>query len=321
MNKRGKAIILVIVGLLIGGLLLTWSFRNVALADVIAVLTEQTKLLTFAIALVLYLLFFVVKAYRWAELLVSPTKVPFSQLFSLVLLGYVGSIFVPMQMGETIRSIVLKKRHKIPLASSLSGIGIEKLFDLASIALLMLMAALGSLLLTLDMQQALLMVGFILVAAVCVLWILLRFHRPILHYLDDRHLDTDVTKWRVKLSQAMTEFFSLLTQLRARIVAIVIQSLLMWMLMTASIYYVLISLGLDVSWPVAVLVLFCSALGLMLPTAPGFIGTIQAVFALALLPLGWQPEKVLAAAIAYNAMITLWPMLLAAIAGLFMVKR
>jgi uncharacterized membrane protein YbhN (UPF0104 family) len=81
---------------------------------------------------------------------------------------------------------------------------------------------------------------------------------------------------------------------------------------------VILAIGLELSWWMVFILLFYSAVGLMLPTAPGFIGTIQGMFVLALLPLGFEQPEVLAAAILYNAMITLFPLLLALFAAFYL---
>ena len=90
--------------------------------------------------------------------------------------------------------------------------------------------------------------------------------------------------------------------------------------MATTIYLVLLSVGIVLSWWVSTLVLLYSVVGLMLPTAPGYIGTIQAIFALALLPLAVNKETVLAASIIYNAIITLLPIALGIFILLFKIS-
>lgn len=78
--------------------------------------------------------------------------------------------------------------------------------------------------------------------------------------------------------------------------------------MLLSLWFCMKAVGLDISLPVASAVMFATVLGLWLPTAPGYVGTIQMAFVVVLLPLEIDRETILTASLLYNFLITIPPL-------------
>jgi len=80
-------------------------------------------------------------------------------------------------------------------------------------------------------------------------------------------------------------------------------SITQWLLIAATILFSLRAVGL-VPEPVAVTsVLLMSVVGVTLPTAPGYVGTVQAAFVLGLAPFGTGAANAVAASVVYNFLI------------------
>jgi uncharacterized membrane protein YbhN (UPF0104 family) len=92
---------------------------------------------------------------------------------------------------------------------------------------------------------------------------------------------------------------------------IAVVSFTMWLVMALCCLIALRTVDIGVGPVAAMFTLFCSVVGLALPTSPGFIGTIQIAFVVALVPFGVDRAEALAASVYYNALITV-PALIAA---------
>jgi len=79
----------------------------------------------------------------------------------------------------------------------------------------------------------------------------------------------------------------------------VAHSLLKWAACGAMVWVSLRAFGGSVSFSVSMIVIAVMALALTVPTAPGFVGAIQAAFVFALGPFGVAQETALAASVFY----------------------
>jgi uncharacterized protein (TIRG00374 family) len=70
-----------------------------------------------------------IRSLRWHYLLQPIKKIPTSEVFPVVAIGYMGNNIYPARAGELLRSIVLKQRYEIPIFSSLASIIVERIID------------------------------------------------------------------------------------------------------------------------------------------------------------------------------------------------
>ena len=271
-------------------------------------LLSSANLATLAVACLLYLGFFVFKAQRWQTLLSVHVNLRSTQLFPYVMLGYGGNVLLPMQLGEAGRGVLLARHQQLSATLVLSGIAAEKLFDLFAVTGFALLA-LGQLtLVSQDLLSSVFIVLSLLILCGLTLYWLLRPGNSLLAKLDELNGAGRLPGLMNQLSQAVAGVGAL----REKSFTVLFWTLGMWLCMLSALFCVCWAIQLPITWPVAILALFLSAVGLMLPTGPGFVGTIQAAFVLAMLPLGIEREGALAASLLYNLLITLPPLLLAA---------
>ena len=84
------------------------------------------------------------------------------------------------------------------------------------------------------------------------------------------------------------------------LLGIAITSLLQWFLMSACIYVSLQAVDISVPAYAAFIVLAATVLGVMVPAAPGFFGTLELTFVLALRPFSVEESRAMAAAVFYH---------------------
>jgi uncharacterized membrane protein YbhN (UPF0104 family) len=91
-------------------------------------------------------------------------------------------------------------------------------------------------------------------------------------------------------------------------------------MMSACVYLALLAVGVAAPASAAIVVLAVTVAGLTLPTGPGFVGTIQACFLVALTPYNVGAERAVSASFFYNLLITVPPLLLAGGFWLFIAR-
>ena len=123
-----------ILGLVIAGLALFLTFRNVSFHAIY----ESIRGLEYRylpLAVVLFFSSFAVRVYRWHYLCRPVKSIPPRRLFSPMMIGFMGNM-LPLRAGEFIRAYLLGKREDIGFSASFATIVVERIFDMASVLVL-----------------------------------------------------------------------------------------------------------------------------------------------------------------------------------------
>jgi uncharacterized protein (TIRG00374 family) len=125
LGNKAQFIIITVIGLLLLALVLVRvdlrrMLDTLAAADYVYLLP----------ALAAQMVFFVIKAWRWRYLFPSDRRVPFSTLFSTVLVGYFGNQIIGASSGELLRSIMLGQKGSWTKSATLGTIFVEKIWDI-----------------------------------------------------------------------------------------------------------------------------------------------------------------------------------------------
>lgn len=256
------------------------------------------------------------KAVRWAVLL-RPLRAarPLAprEVFPAVMIGFMANNLLPAHLGEFVRMYVLAREHGLKNTSVLSTIVLERTLDfLAVIAFLALsfqLVPLG------EDLKAIRTTGY-LIGAVCgaAFLLFLAFAlRPeaSLRAAEAclRSLERIARRGRragdapSRISKRVLELLALgidglrsLESLRA-VFAIALVTLVHWALNGLGLYLSALSFAPRVPLPAAAFLLSVTALGVTVPSAPGYLGTLQICFILALGPFGIPREEAFAASV------------------------
>ncbi len=304
---------MLLAGLAIGSAFLWVTLSQIQLSEVGRVLFEDARPGLAIPFLAIYVAFFWLKAVRWRLLLTPLTAVAARQLLPSIVIGYASNLLLPAQLGEVVRTYVLGKTMDVGNAPILATIVLERMFDfLAVLLLLALVMVSGDGQIAPTLKTAGYLVGgaaFTLLAVMLVVlfrmeWFVAVFRRMA------RVLPTRATESAlVRIEGAARGFQSIRNPwLLARIA---FASIVMWAIMAVGVYISLLALRIDTAFSAAVVALVFTVIGFALPAIPGYVGTIQLSFLLALRPYGIAPEPAVAASIYYHALITVPPLLAA----------
>lgn len=136
--KRNAAISL-IVGVIISALTLYLAFKNVPFSDLTSYVVSIDYLWILP-TVVVVLLSFVLRAYRWQVILKSTGEVSFWNAYHPLMIGFMINSVLPGRVGEAARPVILKKQEDIPFSTGLATVAAERVFDV--IIMIILFAAL-----------------------------------------------------------------------------------------------------------------------------------------------------------------------------------
>ncbi len=306
-NRRSLHLLL--LGLVVGGAAAWLVFGNTDVAGVLSILQHDTDITLILVAAITYGLFFLGKAVRWRYLLKPVLEISSLRLVPYVLIGYAGNVLLPFQAGEAGRGYLLSKHHEIGAAAALSGIALEKLLDFFALLLLLIWA-----LIAMDAPSplaerlSLSLAGVLTSAALCLIALLVK--PKVTAGIIDRALSygpQTFASWMAPRLHGAIDGLAALRQ-TSLVLKLVLASLVTWILMLVTLYLTISAVQLEVPLAVAILVLVLAAVGLALPTSPGFIGTLQAAFVLGMVPFGIKQEAAVAASLLYQFLTTVPPL-------------
>ena len=133
MNK--KIGISLILGLAISIMALYLAFRNVPFNDLIIYLTS-INYIWIPPAVVVILLSFALRAYRWKIILEPAGKIRFWQSFHPLMIGFMINCILPGRVGEVARPVILQKKENIPFSTGLATVAAERAFDVGMLIIL-----------------------------------------------------------------------------------------------------------------------------------------------------------------------------------------
>ena len=136
---KRNAIISLVLGVIISALTLYLAFKNVPFSDLTTYVISINYLWVLP-AVVVVLISFVLRAYRWQVILGSTRKVSFWNAYHPLMIGFMINSVLPGRVGEVARPAVLKKKENIPFATGLATVAAERVFDV--IIMILLFAAL-----------------------------------------------------------------------------------------------------------------------------------------------------------------------------------
>lgn len=270
------------LGLVISAVFLYLAFREIQFAELWATL-RQTRLIWLLPGLVIYFIGMLVRAWRWRYLLNPLKPVPIHTLFPIINIGYMGNNVFPLRMGEILRTVVLKRRENISISGSLATIVVERIFD-AVVVIGLVLLNLGQLV-SLPGGGSLARLGnlatwaaVIFLAGLAVFILIAVFPKPAQRVIHKIIHKLFPEKWRKALTQIADRFLDGLMSLRspANAFMILLTSTLIWLLETGLYWSVNQALGLDLTFRQLMLMNGVVNLVLLIPAAPGGLGTFDA---------------------------------------------
>lgn len=290
------------LGIGIGAVLLVLAVRTVDFAAMGAALAQARLWWTLPF-LVLLAGFYALKALRWSSLLAPIAGVPFRLSFRAVIVGYASNALLPAQLGDIVRALMASREMGLRLAPVLTTLLVERALDLAVVVGLLAVVVF----LRPDAIEPVRAAGAIVAAvSVASLFLLYAYGRRPSPWISAVQR---LTSWLPEGPQQR-----LLAQVRAgadgasalaspaRFGGVVALSVIKWLMIAGCNLISIVALNIDAPLSAGILVLACTVLAMLLPTAPGYVGAIQIAYVVALAPFGIPATQAVAASLFFHAL-------------------
>ncbi|MBW4439021.1 MAG: flippase-like domain-containing protein [Pleurocapsa minor GSE-CHR-MK-17-07R] len=295
----------VLFGLLLSAVFLAFAFRGLnpgAILDDI----RQANLLLIAFAAAWYFTAVTVISLRWRFLLRSLKEIPLRGLVGLTCIGYMGNNVYPLRAGEILRLALLSRTYKVPFARAAVVTVTERIFD----GLVMLTFVLvGLALLNLPNETLRTIVSAtapLFLVALAVFFALAArpsWFRALLNTIA-RVLPEKLRALALKLGE---DILAGLEGLRTPkdLAGTIVASYGCWMLEATVYWIVAAAMGLQVGYPLMLVVVGTVNLAGLIPASPGQLGVFEFFVVTVLSAAGIAEDLALAYAIVVHAVIWL----------------
>jgi uncharacterized protein (TIRG00374 family) len=258
------------------------------------------------VALLVLLVTMQTKIYRWG-LLYYPTRgLRQRHLTAALYIGYMLNAVLPMRVGELARAYLIGKHEPVTFSQSVGTVLVEKVLDVVTILLFLVgLAVLGLL-------PALAVPGWVLVAlglgSLAFLFAMAWVPRErVLHVLARVQLHLPGSR-RWNLVKLLGPFLEALAVLRyGRLLpALALWSLVNWTLSALVNYAAMQAFDIPAPLSAAIFLMIVTNLGMIVPSAPGYVGVFHGLAWVALAPYGVDTNLAAGYALVLHALVYGW---------------
>ena len=235
-------------------------------------------------------------------MLIKPLKVVDTRdIYPPMMIGYAGSLILPLQLGELIRVYLVSRLINVRSAPIFVSIVLERLFDFFTLLLLVIICSFF-----LETTNNLIQNAILIIVSICgMIFVALAFYMAFTQkFIGIINKLTSIlpSNLQQSISENMLAGAEGLRSINdiSLILNIFMLSIAQWLFMWACIYLSILAINILVTPFTAFFVLLFVIIGISLPTTPGFIGSIQAAYYLALAPFGVSTEDAFISSVFYH---------------------
>jgi uncharacterized protein (TIRG00374 family) len=299
------------VGVLISVLFLWLALRGLGLGEFWAAV-KDAQYIWLLPGIAVYFVAVWVRAWRWHYLLGPIKKIPTRAMFPITTIGYMGNNVYPARAGEVLRAVILKRKEGVSVSASLATIIVERIFDgvvmlaFVFVNLPELAKLSGASGFVGNIQQVALVGTGLFLGALVVFLLAAMFPQTTARaglWLVYRLLPNRLHDRVISL---MNKFLDGLASLRSpfNVLMVFFTSVIIWLLETGKYWFVMQAFPFQVSFFALMLLNGIANLATTIPSAPGYIGTWEAVTKAVLVAYAVDPAVALGYAVVLH--VALW---------------
>jgi len=269
MNKK------VFVGLLIGALLLFLTLRQIDLKSSFE-FVKASNWLFLLVGAVLYCSSFAIRSFRWKMLLSKLVNLPTKRCFSFLAIGFFANNTLPFRIGEIVRAYITGKKALVSKSSVLATIVIERVFDGVAYVFLLALSMLMLDALPSGIKNTLITASIIFIGAFVFL----------ITYSKNKELVLKLPailpfsqKFKDHLFHLINNFAGGLEILHERKILFLtlLLSVIIWLIEASVFFTVAFAFSLQLTYQQCLFVMIAIGFAAILPSAPGYVGTVEFV--------------------------------------------
>ena len=256
---------------------------------------KNSNLLLIILGIIVFYGLIPLRGYRWRDLLIeSNISLPTMLLTRIYFLAFFVNSILPARIGDIYRAYLLKKKQNISFSLSIGVLFSERIFDLASTALLVLISGYFYIGLISEEYHNYILTGLIIIGGIVLAFAVLSWRSKWLLYVLPR-----------KFHKHFESFSKGIFRSPVKIPIILSESLIIWLSEAARFYFIAWALGCRVDFLLAVFISQASLIIMSLPLTPAGLGLVELFMFAALLPAGLTNETAAAIIIA-DRLISYW---------------
>jgi uncharacterized protein (TIRG00374 family) len=270
------------IGISLSAVLLWWTLRDVSLGEVWQELSHS-NLLLFLAAATCATLIFPLRARRWRTILqpVAPDQ-PFSALWRSTAIGMMANNVLPARAGEIARAYALTKQTTVPFATSIASLAVDRLFDMV-VLLLLAVAAFFDPAFPREARIAGQTLGHLAQGSIVFVALLIMALYALAFFPSQLVRAFELFARRVSPSleqrgkSALLRFSEGLSVLRSprRFTAVLAWTIAHWLLNALGFWLGFKAVGIHLPFSASLFLQNLIAVGVALPSAPGFFGVFE----------------------------------------------
>jgi len=242
---------------------------------------------------------FVIRAIRWRYFfhLNQRKSLHFKPLFTSTAIGFMANTILPLRIGEIIRGVFLGQKEKISKSTCLGTLVVERLFDMLCILfffavyIIFYSLPLGTDVNQQEQLESIKYAGYVSGALCCIAIIVitsLKFRTEIMLNLIQWMIKPLPTNIRESLLAMIKSFISGLDILKDGMAFLISVTLTfaIWLILIFQTYLFFKVFSIELHFAHAIFLLVVMAFSVMVPAAPGYVGTFHYGTAVALVLLG-----------------------------------
>jgi glycosyltransferase 2 family protein len=283
-----------ILGIALSIVLLWWTLRDVSLATVWGEL-RKSNIWLFLLSAFCGTIIFPIRALRWRTILSPIAKVRMGPLWRSTAIGMMVNNVVPARAGEIARAFALTRETPIPFSAAIASLAVDRIFDALTVLLLASAAMLDprfpstASIAGQPLSSWAAGTATIVVVAMAGLYSLVFFPRALVRLFElfARRVAPAIEE---RGRSALISFSEGLSVLRhpGHFLAVLGWAILHWAVNALAFWIGMKAVGIDVPYSAVLFIQALIALGVAVPSAPGFFGLFEklAVVSLGLFAVG-----------------------------------
>jgi hypothetical protein len=241
------------------------------------------------------------RSFRWGLMLRPLDRVDQLSLFSVTSVGFLAIMALPARLGELARPYLITKKSRIGMTAALGTILVERVCDSVAILAIFGVVVLFIPFLPPWLIRSALLVSLLTFVFLAVMIGMLMKREAALKALAPfcRRLPERFAGKIDGLMHQLIDGFGIFNDLRL-LFGVFLLSVAIWTINAAAIYVLFQAFAFDLPFTAAVVTMIILLIGIMIPTAPGFIGNWHYACILGLTLFGIAKPEALTFAIVYH---------------------
>ena len=243
------------------------------------------------------------RAFRWRVMLEPLHPVSTGQTYAATIIGFMANNVLPMRLGEVVRAYSIGRSTGVSKSAAFATIVVERAFDLLAVLLLLGFVVLRFRVRFPAWAAA---AGYVALAACVGLFLtmgFIRWKRDLTLRLFASATRRLPAPTRESVRGLLHRFLDGLEVLARghRLVWVMVLSLLTWLAVAVSFAFTALAFHLPQPGDASLLLVVLTALAVMLPSGPGFVGTFEMGVRYGLTLIGVSDNRALSVALFYHA--------------------